>query len=270
MAEGNKTIWYIAAGAAALVGGALLYHSLQGEGMGGDGGGLDKMFEEIGALGGVKRDPNGMMSFHYYKELFIIVNKYTKEKNAPAKKQLVDERRQALQNKDIETYKNLVKDILMKEEQGFGEVMQEAMEFLGLGEQEFMQVHQMYSQHPSFQQTMMQAQFQQTGEPSIPKEKAKRIFLASEEKKMDQMKKMMQKPNNSGDPMEAMMDVMIESCKLNDEMFAEHGIEEEEFNGAVMYYKLHEDPDVRALVMKSMQAMGMNQGGGGAPGMFGR
>lgn len=48
-------------------------------------------------------------------------------------------------------YSDLVKAILMKEEQGFGEVMKEAMESLGIEENEFMQVHQMYSSSPAFQ-----------------------------------------------------------------------------------------------------------------------
>ena len=71
--------------------------------------------------------------------------------------------------------------------------------------------------------------------------------------------------------MMAMMEVMVQSCKINDQMFFDHGIEEDEFNAAVMHYKLQDDPEVRALVMRSMQAMGMGGGGmGGMGGMFGQ
>jgi sortase (surface protein transpeptidase) len=87
--------------------------------------------------------------------------------------------------------------------------------------------------------------------------------MKSEEKKMKQMQKMMTSPNQSQDPMEAMMEIMIESCKQNDEIFFEHGIEEDDFNAAVMHYNLQDDPEVRAMMMRSMQALGMG-------GMMGR
>jgi len=47
--------------------------------------------------------------------------------------------------------------------------------------------------------------------PKLTKQKTKEIFLYSEEKKMDSMKKMMTNPNKySQDPMEGMIDMMIE------------------------------------------------------------
>ena len=114
----------------------------------------------------------------------------------------------------------------------------------------------------------MQSQFDAKKAPSVEKAKAKRIFMEVEEKKMKQMQQMMQNPQQNADPMQAMMDVMIESSKLNDEMFFEHGIEEEDFNAAVIHYNLQDDPEVRAMLMRNMQAMGMGGGMGG--GMFGR
>ena len=89
MVEGNKTLLYAISGAALIIGGALIYHYLtdpENATAGDSGVDLNKMLEEIDALGPVARGPNGMLSFNYYKELFIIVNKYTKLKNAPQKK----------------------------------------------------------------------------------------------------------------------------------------------------------------------------------------
>lgn len=250
----NKT-WYIIAGGAVLIGAALAFHSMSGSSAAGN---SDQMLEEIGQLGEPKRDQNGMLTFHYYKELFLIVNKHVKDKNAANKVELVQERREALKAGDLNKYKQIVQDIIQQEEKGFQDTMGEAMECIGLSENEFMQVHQTYSQHPSFQQTMMQAQFDSKKKPSIEREKAKRIFLVSEEKKMKQMGQMMQNPNaQQQDPIQAMMEVMVESCKLNDEIFFEHGIEEDEFNAAVIFYNLQEDPEVRAMLMRNMQAMGM-------------
>jgi hypothetical protein len=50
------------------------------------------------------------------------------------------------------------------------------------------------------------------------------------------MKKMMSDPSHAmggmggGDPMEGMMEMMVEQAKLADDMFESHGIDEEEFN----------------------------------------
>lgn len=46
--------------------------------------------------------------------------------------------------------------------------------------------------------------------PKITKEKTKEIFLYSEEKKMDSMKALMSSGRMNGDPMEGMMDMMVE------------------------------------------------------------
>lgn len=49
------------------------------------------------------------------------------------------------------------------------------------------------------------------GAPRITKQKTKEIFLYSEEKKMDSMKKLMSNPGRyQSDPMEGMIDMMIE------------------------------------------------------------
>jgi hypothetical protein len=186
-----------------------------------------------------------------------------KARNAASKVEMVADRRQALKDGDMNRYKQIVQDIIQQEERGFQDIMQEAMDYIGLSEAEFMQVHQTYSQHPAFQQTMMQQQFKSSKPPTISRQDSKKIFMQSEEKKMKQMQKMMTSPNQSQDPMEAMMEIMIESCKQNDEIFFEHGIEEDDFNAAVMHYNLQDDPEVRAMMMRSMQALGMG-------GMMGR
>ena len=72
------------------------------------------------------------------------------------------------------------------------------MDHLGLTEQEFMQMHQMYMTNPQTQQVLMQAQMMPAAgqePPKITKQKAKEIFLYSEEKKMESMKAMMSNPN---------------------------------------------------------------------------
>lgn len=50
--------------------------------------------------------------------------------------------------------------------------------------------------------------------------------------------------NQGGDPMEGMMDMMIEQAKLTDEMFEKYQVDEEEFNSAMMHYNLMNDPEI--------------------------
>lgn len=52
-------------------------------------------------------------------------------------------------------------------------------------------------------------------------------------------------------------------------MHERHGIEEEEFNSAIMYYNLMNDPEVSRKMMESMQKLQMMGGGmGGGMGMM--
>ncbi len=64
------------------------------------------------------------------------------------------------------------------------------------------------------------------------------------------------------DPMEQMFEMMIEQSKLADNMFFEKGIEEDEFNAAIMHFNLLNDPEIQKKMMESMQKLQM-QGGGG-------
>jgi hypothetical protein len=54
-------------------------------------------------------------------------------------------------------YKEAVKDMIQKEETMCGDLLQEAMEHIGMTEQEFMQMHQVYMSNPQTQQALMQA-----------------------------------------------------------------------------------------------------------------
>jgi hypothetical protein len=70
--------------------------------------------------------------------------------------------------------------------------------------------------------------------------------------------------------MNAMMEMMIMQAQLSDDMFERHGIEEEDFNQALIYYNLMSDPEVSRKMMESMQKLQMMGGPmGGMGGMGG-
>lgn len=183
---------------------------------------------------------------------------------------MMETRRKHLNAGEMKEYKEIVKEMIQKEEQIFGELLQDVMDHLGLSEQEFMMMHQMYMNNPQTQQILMQAQLspaQQDGPPKITKEKTKEIFLYSEEQKMDSMKQMMTKGGMSHDPMEQMFDMMVEQSKLSDDMYVKYGVDEDEFNAAMLHYNLMNDPEIQRTIMMNMQKLGM--GGMGGPGMGG-
>lgn len=70
--------------------------------------------------------------------------------------------------------------------------------------------------------------------------------------------------------MNAMMEMMVQQAILADEMFETHGVEEEEFNQAIIFYNLMNDPEVSRKMMESMQKLQMMGGGmgGGMGGMM--
>ena len=61
---------------------------------------------------------------------------------------MLAKRRQLLKEGKMAEYKELVKEMIQKEEQTCGDLLQDAMDHIGLNEQEFMQMHQIYMSNP--------------------------------------------------------------------------------------------------------------------------
>ncbi|TNV78405.1 hypothetical protein FGO68_gene14440 [Halteria grandinella] len=268
----NKNALYIAIAGAAVVGGAILYHLLSSKNEEASQQ-ASKVIEDIDALGPPKKDMNGFLSFPYYKEVFTIIQRHAKAKFSKEKSEMLVRRRQLLKDGKTQEYKDLVKEMIQREEATCGDLLQDAMDHIGLNEQEFMQMHSIYMQNPQTQQILMSAQFspaQQQGPLKLTRQKTKEIFLDSEERKLESMKKMMaeqqQNPMAGQDPMEGMMEMMVEQAKLSDDMYERHGVDEDEFNSAMLHYNLMNDPEVQRKVMENMRKLGFGgMGGMGGP-----
>lgn len=90
----NKPLLIGLAAAAALVGGAVLFHLITGK----QGASSNSaVLEEIDALGAPKKESNGLLSFDYFKSIMQIVQKHGKERFAQEKKDFLTRRRQLLQ-----------------------------------------------------------------------------------------------------------------------------------------------------------------------------
>jgi len=69
-------------------------------------------------------------------------------RNAASKVEMVAKRRQALKDGDMNRYKQIVEEMIEQEESGFQDVMQEAMDYIGLIKLEFINVQQAYFERP--------------------------------------------------------------------------------------------------------------------------
>lgn len=70
---------------------------------------------------------------------------------AEEKQELLKKRRELLRTGKMAEYKELVNDMIQKEEKVGTDLLGEAMENIGLSEQEFMQTHQYYMMNPQTQ-----------------------------------------------------------------------------------------------------------------------
>lgn len=141
--SGNNALTYGIAGAGALIAGALAFHYISTKTSV-----SSPVFEEVEALGAPQRQANGFLPFNYYKDLFMIISKHSKQNFSEEKKELSTKRRAALKSGIMSQYKEIVKETITKEEEAFGNLLAEAMDHIGLNEQEFMQMHQTYMSNP--------------------------------------------------------------------------------------------------------------------------
>ena len=95
---------------------------------------LSKSLKEIKALGEPKREANGLLAFSYYKDIFSIIMKNARSSFAKERQQLLVQRRELLRNNKTNEYKELVMEIVQKEEKVCTDLLGDAMEHIGLNE----------------------------------------------------------------------------------------------------------------------------------------
>lgn len=135
MSNPNKALYVGLAAAGALVGAAVLFHLISGKQSATS---SSAVLDEIDALGAPKKEMNGLLSFPYFKDLMSIVQKHGKDRFGAEKKEYLIKRRQLLQAGKTEEYRELVGEMVKKEEASFQDLMMEVIDHIGLSEQEFM------------------------------------------------------------------------------------------------------------------------------------
>ncbi len=140
-------------GAGALVCGALAFHLLSSKVSGGSS--LSEVMDEIQALGQPQFNAQGFLEFEYYRLLFAIINKHAKLSFADEKKNMTETRRSAMKAGDTGKYREIVQEMIQREERGFQEMLNEATSYIGMSEDQFMMMHASYMQNPMTQQVLM-------------------------------------------------------------------------------------------------------------------
>lgn len=82
---------------------------------------------------------------------------------------------------------------------------------------------------------------------------------------MKTMKKLQTRPETGGgDQMEMMMSMMVDQAKMQDEMFFKTGVENEEFEEALMFF-MNKDQEVQRAMQVYMQKMQTEMAKAGMP-----
>ena len=82
------------------------------------------------------------------------------------------------------------------------------------------------------------------------------IFEEQQELSLEYMKKVSQDGSKSeADPTAQMMQMVVDQAKMHDQMYFKTGVENEEFESALMYFVLNQDPDVQAMMKTYMEKM---------------
>ena len=114
MSASNNKVWYAVLGIGALVTGAVVYHLISNNKSS-----QSDILEDVEALGEPKKDSRGILTFQYFKDIFILAQKHAKLKFAEAKQELLIKRRKAHQSGNEAEYGEIIKEAMQKEEMAF-------------------------------------------------------------------------------------------------------------------------------------------------------
>ncbi len=122
--------------------------------------------------------------------------------------------------------------------------MGKIFEHIGIDEYEFDKAYNFYMNHPLTKQELIDIEMSCNAEKNLPiitREKCKEVFLDHEEKKFEKTKQIILSQKSQE---EMINELMVMEPILYDEMFDQHGIEQENLIAAIAHYKLMDDPEV--------------------------
>ena len=99
---------------------------------------------EVDALGPVKKDKNGRLEFDQYKQVFALLHKYSKVHLLSQKKVMLERRRAALKEEDMDQYQRIVLRMIQVEEKVFKQITKQVANLIKTPEAVLMKTHHYY------------------------------------------------------------------------------------------------------------------------------
>lgn len=171
MSENKKNLWLAIAGAGALIGAALLYHYASGTAEGEEVPSTEDLVADLKkeGLDDVQRQ-GSLIESRYFLKLLQFVGATTRDRTAPKRKQLTEERRKHYKSKDWKKYEDIVRSFIEVEDQAAQSLLKDVLEILRIQEQEFGMTHQRLASDPQYAEFVMAAQQGKLQQPSVGKQ----------------------------------------------------------------------------------------------------
>jgi hypothetical protein len=223
-----------------------------------------ELIKDIKELEPVSKKYDGDLHFSSFIEVYYRVNKHAKTSYEPEKREFLKERREALKRNDTAKYEETVIKMAKREEDLLNADMMAAMDYLGYLKKDYDAMYKGFMENPETQAALIQAQAKpfQTGSkkgPSMSIDRAKKIYIYSEEAKTEALSTLMKQGVNIMDAnpdKETEQKMLLQQARLSDQMHAKWGVDEDEFCFAMIHYNLMADPELVQLTQDRMQKLG--------------
>jgi hypothetical protein len=99
-----------------------------------------------------------MIESRYFLKLLQFVGATTRERTAPKRKALTEQRRKHFKSKNWNEYESVVRSFIEVEDQAAQNLLKDVLEIVNVMEQEFAMTHQMLASNPQYAEFVMAAQ----------------------------------------------------------------------------------------------------------------
>lgn len=266
-ADNKQKLWIALGAVGALVATALAVHFLTSEGDQDDTSppeiSQSELLETLASKGLDKvQRQDGMLEPNYFLKLLQFIGETNKARLADTRARSHAIRREHYKNEDWSGYEQCVKKSFEEEDRSAQELMQEVSSALNISQGEFQSTHQTMASDPTRAEMVMAAQQGKYAppdlkkKPTLSKQKTMEVLDVTQDASNEMVERLKELENQPGDQMEKMMTFMIEQMKMQDKIFLQTGVENEDFEDSLMYF-MRTDPDVQRKMQAYMMKMQM-------------
>lgn len=265
MVESKRNLWIGLGALGALVAAALVYNYVSGDDD-------DDATPQVSAtelmadlekkdLLNVKRNDHGLEP-SYFLRLLQFIGETNKARTAPNRAKSAAKRRVHYEKGEWAEYEEIVKQAFTEEDFSAQNLMGEVLEACGINQMEFQSLHGTLVQNPQTAEAVMAAQQGKYAppdlkkKPTLSKQKTMEVFKVTQEASASMMETLKKLETQPGDDQEKMMLFMVEQIKVQDKVFFQTGVENEDFEESLMIF-MRTDPSVQKEMQTYMLKMQM-------------